>query len=128
MTTEPKYIPVEGRTPSIIKHCDDRTCDKYHTWIELDSSTSFCVVGVASEHGNRPLHDAAQIAKAMNLMHAPRPPLTVRDNPPMPSDHELNEIMVQNGGLDSRTTGLRAIWRHGCDAGMVAPESQGSST
>lgn len=109
MTTEPKYIPVEGRTPSIIKHCDDRTCDKYHTWIELDSSTSF--------------YDAAQIAKAMNLMHAPRPPLTVRDNPPMPSDHE-----VQNGGLDSRTTGLRAIWRHGCDAGMVAPESQGSST
>ena len=115
MSTEPKYIAVEGRVPSIIKRCDDRSCDKYHTWIDLDSSDSF--------------YDAAQIAKAMNLMDAPRPPLTIRDNPAMPDDETL-ERLFSLAVRDSPSTvvGLRAVWRHGCDAGMVAPESQGSST
>lgn len=104
--TEAKYIAVDGRVPSIIKHCEDRTCDRYHDWLTLESSAS--------------IYDAEQIVRAMNLMEAPKPELSIRPNPEMPSDHALNEIMVQNGGLDSRTTGLRAIWRAGCDAGMVA--------
>jgi hypothetical protein len=50
----------------------------------------------------------------------PREPLlTVRENPPMPTDEKLLEMFdFQPGG---RIAAIRAIWRAGCDAGMVAP-------
>ena len=38
--------------------------------------------------------------------------LTVRPNPPMPSERELLDLYL-NGGVKS-------VWRAGCDAGMVA--------
>jgi len=54
-------------------------------------------------------------------------PLTIRPNPSMPSDEQLREwfdlsASHENGG--SMIAGLRAIWRAGCDTGMVAPLSQ----
>ena len=61
--------------------------------------------------------------------------LTVRPNPPMPSDETLHEIesdaiighwsgdviALSNSSVDEQAAvGRRALWRHGCDAGMVA--------
>lgn len=53
----PKYIAVDGRSvQSIIKKCDDRSCDKYHEWVQLSPRAS--------------RWDSEQIAKAMNAMEA----------------------------------------------------------
>jgi hypothetical protein len=109
MSETPRYIAVEGIRASVISRCGDAKCDDYHEWITLDSrSSSF---------------DARDIARAMNA--AEPKPLIVRDNPPMPSDQRLNELFTwaKNSSEVGSTieVGLRAVWRAGCDAGMVAP-------
>lgn len=54
----------------------------------------------------------------------------LRDNPPIPSDEQLREwfdLAARNASsasaevVDTISAGLRAVWRNGCDAGMVAP-------
>lgn len=50
--------------------------------------------------------------------------VTVRENPKMPPDDVLREIARHTGVgyySGSAVKALRAVWRHGCDAGMVAP-------
>lgn len=47
-------------------------------------------------------------------------PLTVRENPAMPGDDQLHLLFGGSGGDDWAAKGLRAVWRAGCDAGMVA--------
>jgi len=48
--------------------------------------------------------------------------LRVAENPPMPSDEVLHQLRSDAERYPSEdfTAGLRAVWRHGCDAGMAA--------
>jgi len=65
--------------------------------------------------------DIEEIEDHLAIMAASEP-LTVRDNPPMPSDAQLYEMFTLNGsGALGLIPALRAIWRNGCDTGMVAP-------
>lgn len=55
--------------------------------------------------------------------------LIFRANPPTPDEEsllaliDLQKIMPLGGNYDRKAliAGLSAVWRHGCDAGMVAP-------
>jgi hypothetical protein len=55
----------------------------------------------------------------------PGDPLTVMANPDMPSDDQLRGIASLNSTSDGwwSIESLRALWRNGCDAGMVPPAS-----
>lgn len=65
---------------------------------------------------------ARAIRRAVALTPTTDHKLTIRPNPPMPSDEELHQLRSDaERHLDDFTAGLRAIWRHGCDTGMVAP-------
>lgn len=82
-----------------------------------------------SEHGYtakglRAVWDAAVRSRGEAPEDAEPHKLVLRPNPEMPSAEKLAELFdlaaARHGG-GSIQAGLQAVWRHGCDTGMVAP-------
>jgi hypothetical protein len=80
-------------------------------------------------------HKMADLAKKLNAAEEGDRELTLMANPTMPTDEHLLEWFELAAGppegppaqwTEEFYKGLRAIWRNGCDAGMVAPTSSNS--
>ena len=68
-------------------------------------------------------HEMSELAKTLNTEVTVKAS-PFRPNPPMPSDVELSDWFNESirGNNPSFMTGLRAVWRAGCDAGMTTPK------
>ena len=83
------------------------------------------LIKLAREHIESECDDADLIGRLAAALAARTLPegddvvLSVRPNPPTPSDAEL--LVIYESACALPIPGLAAVWRHGCDAGMVAP-------